>query len=178
MVNTLLTLLQQNDNSQNFYNDTFYQANILQSLFRCLNPANFNTLLKEVNRYLKIEYFTQHDQKYLIKTIFEDFLVFVTNHYDHLGINLSSQSVSFYSNPSLNKFPVLVEALDHLKKLSKRYKCDILLARSVFRMKLHIKKKVKMLKPWEIFIWAMKYVEKIRLLANSSVVHMILEDFV
>jgi hypothetical protein len=86
----------------------------------------------------------------------------VTNHFDHLGINLSSQNVSFYNNPALNKFPVLVEALDNLKKLSKRNKCDILLARSVFRMKLHIKKKVKMLKPWELFIWAMKYIEKIR----------------
>lgn len=178
VVSTLLTLLQKNDNSQNSYNDTYYQANILKSLFRCLNLANFNSIIKEVNRFLKIEYFTQHEQKYLIKTIFEDFLVFVTNHYDHLGINLSSSNVKFYNNPALNKFPVLVEALDNLKKLSKRHKCDILLARSVFRMKLHIKKKVKMLKPWEIFIWAMKYIEKIRTKANSSVVHTILSDFV
>jgi hypothetical protein len=103
--------------------------------------------------------------------------VYVTNHYDHLGINLSSSShKSFYTNPALNKFPVLVEALDHLRNLSNRHKSDILLVRSVFRMKLHIKKKIKMLKPWEIFIWAMKYIEKIRTTSNSSVIHTVLHD--
>lgn len=83
--------------------------------------ANFNSVLKEVNRYLKIEYFTRYEQKYLIKTIFEDFLKFVTNHYDHLGINLSSSSFKlFYKSPAVKKFPVLVDALENLEKLSKR----------------------------------------------------------
>ena len=83
VVNTLLTLLQKNDNSQNYYNDIFYQSNLLRSLFRCLNLANFSSVVKEVNRLLKIEFFTQYEQKHLIKTIFEGFITFWSKHLEY-----------------------------------------------------------------------------------------------
>ena len=177
IVSILLSLIKKNDNSQNKYDDSYYQSNILRSLFRCLNLANFNQVMVEVNRFLKIEFFTHYDYKFLIKTIFEYFLPYVTAHFDHLGISLASSHTKFYDNPAIKKFPRLVEAIEPFRKLAKRHKCDILLADSIFKMKLHLKKKIEQYKPWEIFIWALKYIEKVRTRANIYVVHKILSEF-
>lgn len=171
IVSTLLHLLQKNDNSMNKFDDTYYQSNILKSLLNCLNIANVNQILNEVNRFLKIEYHTKYEYKFLLKTILEHFPQYITNHFDHLGISLASNDVKIYDNPSLSKFPRLIEALDFLRKLAKRHKCDVLLANSVFKMKLHLKKKIRRLKPWEILVWALKYIEKIRKKANVYVIH-------
>ena len=176
MVSLLLSLLQKNDNSYNKYTDLFYQSNVLRSLFRCLNLANFVQVLNEVNRFLRIEFYTKYEYKFLLKTIFENFLQFVTNHFDLLGINLASSTISLFKNPALNRFPELMEMLENLKKLSERHQCDIMLASSIFRMKLHIKTKIKEYKTWEVLIWSLKYVEKIRKMASPGVTSKVFKE--
>lgn len=164
VVNTLLTLLQKNDNSQNPYNDIFYQSNLLRSLFRCLNLANFSSVVKEVNRFLKIEFFTQYEQKHLIKTIFEDYITFWSKHQEF--------------NPSL-KSEEEKTSIEYLEKLAQRHQCDIILAKSVFKMELLQRKKSQHFKtPFDLLIWAMQYVEDIRSRANNAVTHSILSDLV
>lgn len=177
IVSTLLHLLQKNDNSLNSFNDVYYQSNILKSLLNCLNIANVNQILNEVNRFLKIEFYTKYEYKFLLKTIFEHFPQYITNHYEHLGISLASSEIEIWDHPALNKFPKLVEALGFLKKLAQRHECDIVLANSVFKLNLHLNKKIKMLKPWEILIWALKYIESVRMKANIYVVHNLCEEF-
>lgn len=99
----------------------FYQSNILRSLFRCLNLANFSSIVKEVNRFLKIEFFTQYEQKHLMKTIFEEFVNFWSKHLEF--------------NPSL-KTEEEKTTEEYLQKLAQRHQCDIVLAKSVFKMQL------------------------------------------
>jgi hypothetical protein len=141
VVNTLLTLLQKNDNSQNPYNDIFYQSNLLRSLFRCLNLTNFSSVVKEVNRFLKIEFFTQYEQKHLIKTIFENYITFWSMHLEF--------------NPGL-KSEEEKTSIEYLEKLACRYQCDIILAKSVFKMELLQRKKSQQFKsPFDLLIWAM-----------------------
>lgn len=90
---------------------------------------------------------------------------------------MASNEVNIYDNPALNKFPMLVEAADFLRKLAERHKCDILLAGSVFKMEIHFKMKINLLKPWEMLIWGLKYIENIRKQANIYVVHKIVKEF-
>jgi len=126
-------------------------------------------VLNEVNRFLRIEFYTKYEYKFLLKTIFENFLPFVTNHFDHLGINLASSTISLFKNPALNRFPELMEMFENLHKLYKRHQCDIMLAASIYRMKLHMRVKVKEYKTWEVLIWSLKYIEKIRKIASPGV---------
>jgi len=170
VVSLLLNLLQKNDNSYNKYNDLYYQSNILRSLFKCLNLANFAQILTEVSRFLRIEFYTKYDYKYLLKVILEGFVDFVANHFEHLGISLASTSISIYRNPALNRFPGLMETLEMLKKLTKRHRNDAVLADSIFKMKIQIKRRISDLKPWELLIWGLKYIEKTKKIANKIVV--------
>lgn len=177
IIDLLLSLLQKNDNSQNNYDDTFYQANILRSLFRCLNVANFNQILVEVNRFLKIEYFTHYDYKYLIDSIFSDFVTCIANHYDHLGISLASPNHSFYENPNLRRFPLLIDCLQPFRELAERHKYDPILCQSIFTLNFTIHRRIDKLKPWEILIWALKYAEEARKVASCFITAKIMESF-
>lgn len=177
IIDLLLTLLQKNDNSQNNFDDTFYQANILRSLFRCLNVANFNQILVEVNRFLKIEYFTHYDYKYLIDAIFSEFVGFISTHYDHLGISLAGSSHEFYDNPNLRRFPLLLDCLKPFHELSEKHKYDPVLCRAVFRLNFSIKRRINKLKPWEILIWGLKYIEEARRTACHFTTNKIFETF-
>lgn len=176
IIDLLLTLLKKNDNSENNFDDTFYQANILKSLFRCLNVANFNQILVEVNRFLKIEYFTHYDYKYLIDAIFSDFVGCIANHYDHLGISLSSPNHMFYDNPNLRRFPLLIECLQPFRELSERHQYDSILCQSIFRLNFTIRKRIDKFKPWEILIWSLKYVDEARKKTNCFKTVKILES--
>lgn len=178
IIDILLSLLQKNDNSQNHYDDTFYQANILRSLFRCVNKVNFNLILTEVDRFLNIEYYTHYDYKYLIDTIFSELITFIANHYDSLGISLANGSmsdVSFYENSNLKRFPQLSKCLKPFKQLSEKHRFDPILCRSVFLLNFTIKKRIEKLKPWELLLWGLKYVEETRKLTSSFICNKILE---
>jgi hypothetical protein len=180
IIDILLGLVQKNDNSQNVYDDTFYQANILRSLFRCMNVVNFSIILKEVDRFLNIEYYTHYDYKYLIDTIFSELISFIANHYDYQGIPLMSawmMEVTPYVHPSLKKNPQLVMCLKPFKELSEKHKFDPILCRSVFLLNFTMMKKIDKLKPWELLLWGLQYVEETRRLTSSFICNKILESF-
>lgn len=176
IIDLLLNLLQKNDNSQNNYDDTFYQANILRSLFRCLNVPSFNQILNEVDRFLKIEFYTHYDYKYLIDAIFSEFTTFISSHYDHIGVSLSSpHGKGFYSNMNLERYPSLIYCLERFKGLAEKHMYDPILCRSIFTLNYTIHKKVEKEKPWDILIWGLKYVETARKCTTSFITNKILE---
>lgn len=187
IMSLLLTLLQKNDNSQNNFDDTFYQANILRSLFRSLNTANFNQILVEVDRFLKIEEFTHYDYKYLIHSIFSEFFVFLSAHFDLLGVNLLSMGgrtgdsiffdLSSFNQNVFKRYPALQESMKRFCKLSSRYKFDAILCKSIFTMNFEIKKKIEKMKSWELLIWGLRYVEEARRSTNHFVTNKIYEAF-
>ena len=176
IIDVLLSLLQKNDNSQNNYDDTFYQASILRSLFRCVNVPYFNQILTEVDRFLKIEFYTHYDYKYLIDAIFSEFVPFVSNHFDHLGVSLSSQpGHTFYDNYNLNRYPKLIDCLVRFRELSEKHMYDPILCRSIFTLNYNIQKRIEKNKPWEMVVWGLKYVEEARRSCSHFVSNRILE---
>lgn len=140
--------------------------------------ANFNQILVEVSRFLKIEYFTHYDYKYLIDSIFSDFVTFIANHYDHLGTSLTSTNHSFYDNPNLRRFPLLIDCLKPFRELSEKHRYDPVLCMSIFTQNYMIHKRIDKLKPWEMLIWGMKYVEQARQKASIFTTNKIFETFV
>lgn len=135
IVAILLIILQKNDNSLNTFDDTYYQANILSSLLKCLNITYFKKISKEVVRFLNIEFFTHYEHKYLILVIFKYFPKYVNNHLELMSMSLKNPTVSIYKNKYIVNDPDLGQAFHYLKELTTRYKTDITFARIIFKQK-------------------------------------------
>lgn len=177
----MLTLLQKNDNSLNKYDDTYYQANILKALLKCTNIGYFRKTIKEVVRFLNIEFYTKYEQKYLILVIFKYFIKYVNTHLEIMGYSLRDNSTSIYKNNVISNDQDLSNAFDFLAKLIKRYKCDITFSKVIFKQKLYTKFHIQKHRTWDVIIWGLKYIEKIRNSnnpqVNNYVIHVLMQEF-
>jgi hypothetical protein len=177
IVQILLTLLQKNDNSLNAYDDTFYQANILKALLKCTSIGYFKKIIKEVVRFLNIEFYTKYEYKHLILVIFKYFTKYVNSNLEIMGHSLRDTRSSIYKSKIVQTDPDLYNAFYYIKELVIRLKGDITFSRIIFKQKLNIKLKIQRHKPWDVLIWGMKYVEKVRQLSNCYVVHTLNQEF-
>ena len=167
MVNLVLRLLQNNDNSMNSFNDSYYQASLLQSLLKTTSALHFQTILQEVLRFLMIDHFNPSRKRYLVYTIFQGLAQFVIlnlkSSKHHALASASKSKIPKFKSLILNSDnPLLKKVFSYLQQLKKRYRGHPAVAPYIFLHKLGIKHHLKKYELFDLLIYSLKYVIKER----------------
>jgi hypothetical protein len=161
MVNLVLRLLKNNDNSMNAYDDSFYQACLLQSLLCTTSSLHFQTILQEVLRFLMIDHFNPSRKRYLVHTIFQGLAKFIIQNLrssKHHAFATASKAKKFKTLIINSDNPLLKKVFSYLQQLKKRYRSNAAVAPYIFLHKIAIKKYLKNYKLFDLLVYTLKYV--------------------
>jgi hypothetical protein len=176
VVSLLLKLIQNNDNSINTFDDSFYQAQLLKNMLKVINSEFFEQILKEVLRFLMIDFFSPSRKRIPIWVIFTNLSKFIIKNLKwvkHHTINENHFS-KFSSIILHSDNQTLKEIFYYFQKLKKKYVCHLDMAGCVFLHKLNIKKHLKKFKLLDLLVYSLKYAHSQRSLFGSSIGNKIL----
>lgn len=167
MVDLVLRLLQNNDNSVNVFDDGFYQACLLQSLLRTTSALHFQTILQEVLRFLMIDHFNPSRKRYAVHAIFGSLGKFVVQNLQsakHHSFDSASKSKTpkFKSLVLNSDNPVLKKVFAYLQLLKKRYRAHPTVAPFIYLHKVQVKKYLKKFELFDLLVYSLKYVRRER----------------
>lgn len=155
-VETLLQILDQNDNSVNYYDDTYYLASVVESLLQTQNPRFSNTILKKIKLLLSHELIFP-SYKFIIFTTIIKLLC------NFLKIN----HISIKKNSETTDYALYVEIKELIKKISSRYD-SLIIQVAYFRFQIEKKRTLRFSKHSALLLYALRKLESIRLQVTNQ----------
>ena len=177
IVSEILTLLTKNDGSD--INDDYYEAFLIKCLLKSVNVTYFDSISREVLRYIKIMYFNEPRNKYIITVIFRYFSEFVINNMKMIHYTIKKQEPTRFSLLEIfTEKEILHQILDYFQKLKRRHRGNPLVYSAYFRHKLFVREKIKGYRIWDLMIYGIKAAQKERQDCGTAVGNAILAELV
>ena len=186
MVNLVLRLLKNNDNSINSFDDSYYQACLLQSLLGTTSALHFQTILQEVLRFLMIDHFNPSRKRFLVHTIFQGLARFIIQNLrsskHHAFASASKSKAPKFNSLILNSDnPLLKKVFSYLQQLKKRYRSNPAVAPYIYLHKVTVKRYLKKYKLLDLLVYTLKYVveerNKFGTVVANQIMHKALDYF-